>query len=223
MAYVQHTSWRDRPGAVIGVIAIHAAVGYALVNGLSFTQIVKAIDNPDAIDVVVPIIPPPPPPEQKTEPEPAVEQAPLVAPLPPVDLAPQRPPIEAMVNIPPFTDVVPKVIATPTPGPTARPAIAFDPVAPRPRNDPGSWVTESDYRSSWINRGMVGVTRFRLELAADGRVQSCAVTGSSGYAELDKATCVLVARRARFDPAKDRTGAKVGGSYSSSVRWQLPE
>ena len=222
MAYVQHTSWRDRPGAVIAVIAIHAAVGYALVNGLSFTQIVKAIDNPDAIDVVVPIIPPPPP-EQRIEPEPAVEQVPLVAPLPPVDLAPQRPPIDATVNIPPFSDVVPKVIASPTPGPTARPALAFDPVAARPRNDPGSWVTESDYRSSWINRGMVGVTRFRLDLAADGRVQSCAITGSSGYAELDKATCTLVTRRARFDPATDGMGAKVSGSYSSSVRWQLPE
>ena len=63
----------------------------------------------------------------------------------------------------------------------------------------------------------------RKLIAASGRVESCTITGSSGHPELDRATCELVARRARFDPAKDSSGAKVSGTYTSSVRWQLPE
>ena len=222
MAYLQHTSWRDRPGAVIGVIAIHAVVGYVLVSGFSFTQVIKTIDNPDGVEVRVPIEPPPSP-DPTVEPDRSIVENPIVAPLPPVDVGPKRPPIDATVIIPPFSDVVPKVIASPTPGPSVRPNPAFEPVAARPRNNPGSWVTEADYRSSWINREMVGTARFRLEVTADGRVQNCMITGSSGYAELDKATCDLVTRRARFDAAKDTTGARVGGTYASSVRWQLPE
>ncbi len=223
MAYVQHTSWRDRPGAVIGVIAIHGVIGYALVSGLSFNQIVDTIKNPQGIAVQVPLDPPPPPPDRTVEADPTIAENPLVAPLPPVDLGPQRPAIETTIVIPQFIDLVPKVIPSPTPGPTTRPGPTFDPVAARPRNDPGSWVTEADYRSSWINREMAGTARFRLQIAASGKVEACTVTGSSGYPELDKATCDLVTRRARFDPAKDSSGARAAGSYASSVRWQLPQ
>ena len=40
---------------------------------------------------------------------------------------------------------------------------------------------------------------------------------------LDEATCELVTRRARFDPAKNNQGRAVAGNYSSAVRWQLPD
>jgi protein TonB len=223
MAYLQHSNWRERPGAVVSVIAIHAVVGYALVTGLSFSQIIKAIDNPDAVDVIVPIDPPPPPPEPEPKADPKMIENPVVAPLPPVDLSPQRPPLVTTVEIPPLTDIVPKVFPSPTPGPTARPSPTFNPIPPIPRNNPGSWVTTDDYRSSWINRELIGTARFRLQIAASGKVENCTITGSSGHAELDKATCDLVTRRARFDPAKDNTGATVSGTYTSSVRWELPE
>lgn len=221
MAYLQHSNWRERPGAVVAVIAIHAVVGYALVTGLSFTQIIEAIDNPDAVDVTVPINPPPP--EDTPKPEAKMMENPVVAPLPPVDVRPQRPAMDTTTIIPPLTDIVPKVIPSPTPGPSTRPSPALDPIAAIPRNNPANWVTADDYRPSWINSEMVGTARFRLQISADGRVDSCTITGSSGYAALDKATCELITRRARFDPARDSSGAEVGGIYSSSVRWQLPE
>jgi protein TonB len=75
----------------------------------------------------------------------------------------------------------------------------------------GSYAQEEEFR-----------TRFRQEIAADGKVQNCTITGSSGYPELDKATCDLITRRARFEAAKDETGARTSGSYTSSVRWELP-
>ena len=225
MAYLQQHTWRDRPGAVAAVIAIHGIIGYALVTGLEASQLID-LDPPligEQIDQI-PLTPPPPPkPDEKVEPDPQLTAPKPNAPVPPIDLGPQRPPIDATPLILPPVDFLPKAIPSPTPGPLTTPSPKFSPVSVRPRNDPGSWVTTADYRSSWINREMVGITRFRLEVAADGKVQNCTITGSSGYPELDKATCDLVSRRARFDAAKDETGARTRGSYASSVRWELPE
>jgi protein TonB len=53
-------------------------------------------------------------------------------------------------------------------------------------------------------------------------VQACEVIRSSGSASLDKAACDNVSRRARFDAATDESGAKVVGTYASSVKWQIP-
>lgn len=223
MAYLQHTSWRDRPGAVVGVIAIHGLVGYALVTGLSFDQVIDRVSNPQASQVDDIPLDPPPPPKPEASSDPAQPDRPVVVPITPLDLSTDKPVVDTTTVILPTIDPIIKVIPTPTPGPSTRPSPAFDPVAARPRNDPGGWVTEADYRSSWINREMVGTARFRLEIAASGKVEGCTITGSSGYVELDKATCDLVTRRARFDAAKDGTGARTAGSYASSVRWQLPK
>lgn len=228
MAYLQQNNWRARPGAIAAVVAVHGLIGYGLVNGLSFSQLIKSIDNPDGINITVPLDPPPPPPpptERTVEPETQLTAPKVNVPIPPIDLGPQRPPIDSTPVIIPNIEIVPRVVPSATPGPliTPRPTPGFSPEPARPRNNPGSWVTEADYRSSWINREMVGTARFRLEVSASGRVQGCTITGSSGYPELDQATCDLVTRRARFDPAKSDAGAATGGTYTSSVRWQLPE
>ncbi len=224
MAYLQHKTWKDRPGAVAAVIAIHGLVGYALVTGLSFQKIIDTVKNPQGINVEVPLDPPPPPPkpDPKVEPQTELVSPPAHAPTPPLDLSPVRPPIDTTPIIVPLPDPIPYVAPRPTPSATpARPT--FDPVAAKPRNNPANWVTVGDYRSSWINRGWTGVARFRLDVGANGKVRDCAITTSSGHAELDDATCALISRRAQFEPAKDATGTKVAGTYSSSVRWQLPE
>ncbi len=222
MAYLQHKSLKDHPAAIAGVIAIHGLVGYALVMGLSFQKIIETVNNPKGINVEVPLDPPPPKPDPKIEPDTALISPPVHAPTPPLDLSPARPPIDTTTIIVPIPDPIPYIAPRPTPSATpARPA--FDPVAAKPRNDPGSWVTVDDYRSSWINRGWTGTARFRLEVGTNGKVQNCAITASSGHVELDDATCALISRRAQFEPARDATGTKVGGTYFSSVRWQLPE
>lgn len=224
MAYLQAKSWRDRPGAIAAVVAIHGLIGYALVTGLEATGFVTRDEPFKTQEFTVPIKPPPPPkPDRKAEPDTPLTQPKVNAPIPPIDLGPQRPSIDATDVIIPHYDPVPRPIPSATPGPITTPSPKFSPVGVRPRNAPGSWVTTADYRSSWINREMVGTARFQLEIAADGRVQSCTITSSSGHPELDAATCALVTRRARFDPAKDETGARTSGNYTSSVKWELPE
>lgn len=61
-----------------------------------------------------------------------------------------------------------------------------------------------------------------MTIGADGRVRNCEIVASSGSADLDRATCTNVAKRARFNPATDATGAAVGGSYTSAVKWEIP-
>ena len=70
---------------------------------------------------------------------------------------------------------------------------------------------------------MTGKARFRLEIAADGRVASCTITGSSGFAALDQATCALVSKRAKFQPARGSEGQPVAATYTNAIDWQLPE
>ena len=72
------------------------------------------------------------------------------------------PKVDATDIVLPTADLLPKVIPLPTPGPSMRPTPAVEPVPARPRNDPGLWVTEADYRSSWINREWTGTARFRV-------------------------------------------------------------
>lgn len=223
MAYLQHTSWKDRPGAVVGVVAIHGLMAYALVTGLSFTKIIETVSNPDGIFVPEVPLPPPPPEPEKVVPEQKAIDPPMVVPLPPIPLPGAGPVIDSTPLIAPQPEIQPRIVPGPIPQPGIAPRPSFTPQGAKPRGNPGDWVTVNDYRSIWINREMTGVARFRLEIGASGRVEGCTITASSGHPELDAATCALVAKRAKFDPAKDDTGAKVSGTYANSVRWELPE
>jgi TonB family protein len=68
-----------------------------------------------------------------------------------------------------------------------------------------------------------GRTTFRVIVGRDGRVTYCEIRESSGWPALDQATCSIVTRRARFSPATDRRGEPIEASYSSAVRWQIPD
>jgi periplasmic protein TonB len=100
---------------------------------------------------------------------------------------------------------------------------SFTPRSPTARGKPGTWATPNDYPGRDLREGNQGVTGFRLTIGADGRVQNCEVTKSSGHPGLDTATCDKVRARARFDPATDDSGAKVTGTYTNAIRWEIPE
>lgn len=220
MAYLDT---RSRPsfGSMAAVIAIHGAVGAALILGLTVSGVIAPPDVPIPTFEVKP--PPPPLPPEPRPSEPAASQPKLHVPLPPIPIPVPRPPMDA-------TELVLPPVPTPQPGPRAlptphipAPTPSFAPLAAKPRNDPARWVSTEDYRSNWIRQEMTGKARFRLEIAADGRVTSCTITGSSGHPQLDAATCALVSKRAKFQPARGSEGEPVRGSYSNAIDWQLPE
>ena len=226
MSYLTQSN-RASVGSIAAVAAIHAGVGALLVFGLTVSgampDIITRLPAKDIRDVPPP--PPPPPPPENTATPKESTVPPVFTPVPKLDLKPTPPIIDT-------TDLIPPPIPSPQPGrgeivlpkpaPPA-PTPSFEPVSARPKNDPGRWLSNNDYRPSWTRRELTGLAKFRLEIAANGRVSNCTVTGSTGHSELDAATCSLVSKRARFEPARGGNGEPVAGSYTGSVLWQLPE
>lgn len=93
---------------------------------------------------------------------------------------------------------------------------------PKPRNNPGDWVTINDYPSRSLQQEEEGVSGFRVEISADGRVIACTITSTSGSVALDAAACTNVTRRARFVPALDHDGNPIISYYSNRVSWRIP-
>lgn len=228
MAYVDQNSRPSATGLASAVI-VQLAIGAAAITGLSVTQFVN-VEKPSGPTIDFPLDPPPPPKPEKKQRE-ATENPPEVAPpthvpQPEIILDTNPPIINSTDLIFPPTPPQPKPIPTGTPKPPPAPlpaAKTFDPVAAKPRNDPGHWLSDRDYRPSWARQELTGVAKFRLEISAQGKVDGCRIVGSTGHSELDDATCVLVQKRARFEPARGPNGEPVAGSYTGSVLWQLPD
>ena len=222
MAYADQQMSANRMIAIVVVALVHVLVGYALITGLAYEAVSKAIERVTTVDIEDPP-PPEEPPEEPPPPEPDTAPPPPVAPPPPINIAPAPPPIRTQPTIPPPAPPVLRVPPPAPPAPPPPPPPRFPPKGAEPRNNPGTWVTNSDYRSSWISREYSGTASFTLRVGANGRVDSCTITGGSAPSELKEATCSLIQRRARFRPATDGNGNEVAGTYSSQVRWQIPD
>ena len=216
MAYADQQMSGNRITALIIVALIHVALGYGLVTGLAYEGAAKLIKKVTAIDIKEEVKKdePPPPPKKLTAPPPPV--APPVR----INVATTPPQITTVQTPPP---PAPIVLAPAPSAPVAPPPPRIQPKGPSPKGNPGSWANSNDYPSRALREEQEGVTRFRVSVGPDGRVASCDVTGSSGSSELDSATCSLITRRGRFNPATDGEGLPTSSSWSSSVRWQIPK
>lgn len=220
MAYADRNTSGSRIVAAIMVAVIIALVGYAFVTGLAYQYIKKTAEDLNVFDVNEP----PPPPEEPPPPPPdtPVPPPPTQVVIPPsiVQVPAPPPPIQFVQTPPPSQPITP-------PAPPAPPAPPPPPPPPRkakeasPRGAPGSWVTNDDYPPAARRAEQEGVTGFRLDVDASGKVSGCTITSSSGYAALDNAVCTLMRRRARFSPAEDANGNKVPDTWSSRFRWVL--
>jgi protein TonB len=209
----------NRVIALIIVALVHIVVGYTLVTGLAYSAVKQVLERVTTVDIEEPEPEPeetpPPPPEPDTAPPPPV------APPAPIAIATSPPQIVTQPRIPP---PAPPVLRVPPPAPPAPPPPPrVQPKDPEPRGNPGNWATPNDYPRRALREEREGTTRFRVTVNTEGRVSDCQVTGSSGHADLDEATCQNITRRARFKPATDGEGQPTTGSYSNSVRWVIPE
>ena len=217
MAYADQQMSSSKIVSIALVILIHVLFGYALVTGLAYNAVKKVAEELDMIDIQEeeppeePEEPPPPPPEQPIEPPPVVTPPPIVTPP-----AAPRPVIQQTPIAPPAPP--PVVAAPPAPPPPPPPQRA----TPEPRGNPGRWANQNDYPSRALREEREGTTSFRVTVNERGRVADCQITGSSGHADLDAATCKNITRRARFRPALDSQGNPVTGTWSSRIRWEMP-
>ena len=79
----------------------------------------------------------------------------------------------------------------------------------------------SDYPAEALAQHAQGITDFRLQVSADGRVEKCDIERSSGSTALDQATCQVITKRSRFRPAINAAGHAVPGVYTGMIHWTL--
>jgi len=235
MSYVTQRQ-PNQPLAILGAIGIPAAFAGLLVVGLAVKAVVDdKPDNPIGI-LVTPKPPPPPEPavESDTTPKPDTTLPKIYVPDSPIPTPKEPTGIGTTGELTPLGgDIDLGGIDTGNIGigdglgdglgDDIAPKATFDPISAKPANDPSRWVTDRDYRSIWVRREYSGTASFLLQVSTAGRVTNCSITQTTGHAALDAATCKLIAKRARFDPAKDGNGAPTAGTFRSSINWQLPE
>lgn len=219
MAYAD----RDRTGEnTIGIVVslvIVVGTSLLLMSGLAFEGFKKAIEKVAAVDIKKDEEKKEP--EKKPPPEKKVQPPPVVVPPPKFNVAPPMPAPESVPVPPPPSPPIPQPAFTPAP--PAAPPPKFTPTRPVPKGNPGNWATTNDYPAAAQREEREGTTRFSVTVSADGRVTGCTVTGSSGSSDLDATTCSKITSRGRFTPAKDGDGNPTTGSWSGSIRWQLPK
>lgn len=214
---------QNRTVAIGAVVAVHMALGYALLTGLA-TTVIEVVTHEPTLIYDVPVVQPPPP-ERKTLPKPDTHAArpadPLTAPPREVPLATGDPVGTTIIDLPPLPPI-----------PDALPAKPAEPTAPTvslargaaARGNQGDWFPSDSYPSAARRASAEGLVSVRVGVGANGRVTDCAVTASSGNADLDGATCRLATRNGRFEPARDAAGEKVPSIVNlRNVRWRLTD
>lgn len=90
---------------------------------------------------------------------------------------------------------------------------------PKPSSNPGNWISYRDYPREQLAKDISGIVRFRLDVGADGLPTKCVVQAAYSAPEFESATCAILMKKARFEPAKDASGADVASYWVSSVKW----
>ena len=245
MAYRTDISTRDRSGAVAAVVAIHAALLFALLHlsgkmDLPGEQAVMRV-----FDLTRPPPPPPPPPPQQTaQPKPKEKEGGAAPP----NIKSEATPVEApkpKVVVPP----VPQIAASETPRQGTAPTQGAAPFAGPGTgaggigtgtgsgsggNGPGGGgdngvaepphlvspvLSGRDFPRDMLDQWPGGATVFlRLRVNANGYVSECAVDRGTGVPAIDAVVCNLAHDRLRFRPALNRSGQAVAGWFGYAQR-----
>lgn len=236
MAYRTDVNARDKGGAIIAVLAVHAALLVALLNLSGTIDVRDAQSALSVIDLVNPP-PPPPPPPQRQQPKPKEKEGgsapknvrsqatPVVAPKPRIE-----------------TPSVQKIVASNTPRQGTSPTQGASNVAGPGTgaggqgdgsgsgaggNGPGGGgdngvvepphlatpvLSGRDIPRDLLDRWPGGRTVFmRLRIDARGYVQECMVDRGTGVPAIDNTLCNIAHERLRYRPALNRSGQAVAG------------
>jgi protein TonB len=81
----------------------------------------------------------------------------------------------------------------------------------------------SDLPADLRDKTMGGSVSVSYDVGTNGRVSDCAITASSGSAELDRLTCQLIQQRFRFNPSRDGNGHPVSSIIEETHSWEFDE
>jgi protein TonB len=245
VTYRTDISRRDRTGVIAVVIAIHAALLFAVIHRWGSSAGLANYPSPMSIlDLRQPPPPPPPPPpqEQRRQPKPKDEEG-GSAPNIKSEATPIKAP-EPKVVVPPL----PQIAASETPRQGTAPTQGAAPVAGPGTGTGGSGngtgtgtgsgsggggeggvadpphlvspvLTGRDFSRELLEQWPRGATVFmRLRVDARGYVSECTVDRGTGVAAIDSQICNLAHDRLRFRPALNRSGQAVAGWFGYAQR-----
>lgn len=237
MAYRIDISARDRGGAVLAVIAIHAALLLVFLHLSGKLDVAGAQQALSVFDLANP--PPPPPPERRQASKPRQKQGasaprniksratPVAAPKPKV----QSPPVKVIVaSATPGKGAAATEGAASVAGPGtgaggagsgagsgsggAGPGGGGDNGVAEPPRLASPVLSGYDFSRDMLGQWPRGATVFlRLRVDARGYVSECMVDRGTGVALIDSAICNLAYQRLRFRPALNRGGQAVAGWF----------
>ena len=72
------------------------------------------------------------------------------------------------------------------------------------------------------SRGEQGKVGFQIGIDKDGFLNSCEVTQSSGFKNLDRETCDFLIKYAKIKPARNAEGHAVATTQQGYMNWKLP-
>jgi protein TonB len=218
MSYAQRKEISgNRTLAIVFVVVIQFALGYAIVTGLAYNVIKKTAENLKVIDVEQP----PPPPEKPPPPPKDLPKVPPPPTIPPPLVQMQAPPPPIAVQVTPTPPPIPPVVQAP-PAPPPPPPPHKTVSAQSARGDVRTLFSADDYPASAQAAGAEGTAQAELTIGPDGRVVGCNLIKSTGNGALDSATCNILRRRAKFTPARDSNGNPTTDTYTTPpIRWQL--
>jgi len=92
-----------------------------------------------------------------------------------------------------------------------------------PVGNPGEWFSTDNYPPDAIRKGEEGRVVYFVNIDTSGTPTACYILTSSGSSSLDSGTCAVVMAKGHFKPAHDAAGKAVASTWSSAVRWEIPE
>ena len=208
------------------VLALHALLGYGLLNGLA-QRMVDVIKGPIETKIIEEAKPPPPPPPDNLPPPPKLPPPPpSFVPPPEVNVnapAAPGPTITTTRVAPPPTPV--KVAPPPAPPapppPPAPPRVAARPVI---ANVQACAPTGDDYPAAAQRSEATGTTRIKFTVDAAGKLSSAEVVRSAGstreHKMLDRVALAKLSD-CSFKAGADETGRAVGASFEVEYVWKL--
>jgi protein TonB len=222
----------DKAKAIAGVVAVHVALAFVILSGLSVHAVSQAVERLTTIRIQEPPPPPPVQPPPKPAPKPQAtkkpegaagkkaEPSPVVAPEPRL---PVPSPIPAA-----------KVAGTGSTSNSGAASAGSGTGAGGYGTGRGgggagfmparriSKIPDREYRqlaSSGLPSGSVGVT---IRVNPDGSVSNCRIARSSGNPNADSLMCQLTVRYIRFEPARDPYGRPVAQDVTFFPNWWRP-
>ncbi len=78
------------------------------------------------------------------------------------------------------------------------------------------------YPRSSLARGEEGYVQFEIALNKDGKLTSCRIVESSGFAALDAATCDVLVETAQFKAGSAENNGRSPSVHTGYISWRLP-